>query len=320
MVGASIFRDLRAESKGLAEVTWSEWGDFGMVMAKVGMSLNAPNLILGCGYLGSRVARAWLAAGRRVAALTRGRGEEFARLGIEPIIGDVLVPDTLKPLPEASSVFYAVGFDRSSGRSMRDIYVEGLANAVRAIRCSGPFLFVSSTSVYGQTDGSWVNEDSPSEPLEASGKIVLEAERTLRELRPDAIILRFAGIYGPDRILRRQALLNGEPLVGDAEKWLNLIHVEDGVAAVLAAETKGRAGETYLIADDEPVRRRDFYTRTAELLGAPSAAFQTAATKNVETNRRVSNAKAKRELGFVPRHPSYREGLAASITSTSDAS
>jgi nucleoside-diphosphate-sugar epimerase len=282
--------------------------------------MTAPNLILGCGYLGNRVARSWLAAGRRVAALTRNRGPQLALLGIEPIIGDVLDIESLKRLPEASTVLYAVGFDRSAGKTMREVYVEGLRNSLLSIRCSGPFLFVSSTSVYGQTDGGWVNEDSPMEPLEASGKVVLEAERALRELRPDAIILRFAGIYGPDRILRRQALLNGEPLVGDAEKWLNLIHVNDGVSAVLAAETRSRAGETYLIADDEPVHRRDFYTRTAEHLGAPPAAFQAPATNIVEANRRVSNAKAKRELEFVPRYPSYREGLAASITSALDAS
>lgn len=294
-------------------MTWSELIDFGSVMAKVGPLLNAPFLILGCGYLGSRVARAWLAAGRRVAALTRGRDEELARLGIEPIVGDVLDPDTLKQLPEASAVLYAIGFDRSTGRSMRDIYVKGLANAVRAIRCLGPFLFISSSSVYGQTDGSWVNEDSPTEPLETSGQVVLEAERTLRELRPDAIVLRFAGIYGPDRILRRQALLNGEPLVGDAEKWLNLIHVEDGASAILAAELRGQSGETYLIADNEPVRRRDFYTRSAELLGAPPAIFQITAVSVVETNRRISNERAKRELEFAPRYPCYRDGLRACI-------
>lgn len=320
MVGRDIFRDLPRECKGLAEVAWSERAEYGSPRTKGRSHLNGPALIVGCGYLGARVARAWLAAGRHVAALTRNRGPQLTQLGIEPIVGDVLAPDSLKRLPEASAVLYAVGFDRSSGRSMREIYVEGLANAVRAIRCAGPFVFVSSTGVYGQTDGEWVNEDSPTEPLEASGKIVLEAERTLRELRPDAIVLRFAGIYGPDRILRRQALLNGEPLVGDAEKWLNLIHVDDGVAAVLAAAAKGREGETYLIADDEPVRRRDFYTRSAELLGAPLAAFQMPSTTIVETNRRVSNTKAKSELGFAPRYPGYREGLAASITSTSAAS
>ncbi len=275
--------------------------------------MTAPHLILGCGYLGSRVARAWLDRGHRVAALTRGRNDSIAKASIEPIRGDVLDPASLRSLPEASTVLYAIGFDRTAGKSMREVYVDGLRNALRAIRCTGPFLFVSSTSVYGQTDGEWVNEESPTEPIEESGKVVLDAERTLREFRPDAIVLRFAGIYGPDRILRRQALLNGEPLVGDAEKWLNLIHVDDGVQAVLAAESKGKPGETYLVADGEPVRRREFYSLAAEVVGAPAARFQNAPQPIREANRRVSNRKARRQLGFAPRHPSYRTGLSACI-------
>jgi nucleoside-diphosphate-sugar epimerase len=276
--------------------------------------MTTPALILGCGYLGERVAKAWLVRGHRVAALTRNRSAALSETGIEPIAGDVLDPASLHELPEAAAVLYAIGFDRSAGKSMREVYVEGLRNALCAIRCTGPLLFVSSTSVYGQTDGEWMNEDSPTEPIEESGKIVLDAEKTVRELRPDAIVLRFAGIYGPDRILRRQALLNGEPLVGDSEKWLNLIHVDDGVAAVLAACEQGKPGETYLIADDEPVRRRDFYTLAAEVIGAPAARFQNPAQTNREANRRISNAKAKRDLGFAPRYPSFRYGLPACLT------
>jgi nucleoside-diphosphate-sugar epimerase len=133
----------------------------------------------------------------------------------------------------------------------------------------------------------------------------------LRAKLPAAVILRFAGIYGPGRVLRRQALLNGEPLVGDADKWLNLIHVEDGVRAVLAAEERGRAGETYLVADGSPVTRREFYTRSAELLGAPSARFEH--KPESAANRRISNRKARVELGFTPEYPSFAEGLAASV-------
>lgn len=276
--------------------------------------MNRPHLILGCGYLGSRIAKAWVERGHRVAALTRSRPKELAALDIEPIIGDVLDFESLKRLPIASTVLYAVGFDRTAGKTMREVYVEGLRNALLAIRCLGPILFVSSTSVYGQTDGEWVDEASPTEPTEESGKIVLEAERTLREFRPDAIILRFAGIYGPGRILRRQALMNGEPLVGDAEKWLNLIQVDDGVGSVLAAEAKGKRGETYLVSDGEPVRRRDFYLYSAQVLGAPTAQFQLPTQPILEANRRITNTKARHELGFAPRFPSYREGLAASIT------
>jgi len=272
----------------------------------------ADALIVGCGYLGRRVAARWVAAGRRVAALTRGNAAALAALGVEPVVGDVLDPDSLRDLPAAVTVLYAVGMDRGQGRSMREVYVDGLAHVLGTIPPPARFIYVSSTGVYGQTDGGPIDEASPTEPTEESGKIVLDAERLLRVKVPGAIVLRFAGIYGPNRLLRKQPLLKGEPLVGDAEKWLNLIHVEDGAAAVLAAEARGVADETYLVADDEPVRRRDFYTRLAELLGAPPARFE----QRPETgaaNRRVLNRKARERLGWVPRFSSYREGLPAAI-------
>ncbi len=269
-----------------------------------------PALIIGCGYLGGRVGRAWLDSGRAVRALTRSRAEALAAQGFEPIVGDVLDPGSLRALPAASTTLYAVGLDRAAGRSMRDVYVGGLRNALTALPAGGRFIYISSTSVYGQTDGSIVDEDSPTEPLEENGRIVLEAERTLREFRPDATILRFAGIYGPDRWLRKQPLLRGEPYRGDAEKWLNLIRVEDGVRAVLEAEAT-EPGGTFNIADDHAVTRREFYTELARLLGAPEARFEPAPQPVREANRRISNARARAELGFVPAFPSYRQGLPA---------
>ncbi|OWK36233.1 Nucleoside-diphosphate-sugar epimerase [Fimbriiglobus ruber] len=253
-------------------------------------------------------------AGRRVCALTRGRCDELASLGLDPITGDVLEPDSLRALPSASTVLYAVGMDRRSGRSLREVYVTGLANVLAALPPCGRFVYVSSTSVYGQTDGSLVDEHSPTIAVEESGHVILDAERVLWEALPGAVVLRFAGIYGPDRLLRKQALLKGEPLVGDADKWLNLIHVADGARAVLDAEARGTPGETYLVADGTPVRRREFYSHLARLLAAPPAAFSPAeSTATTETNRRVSNRKAREELGFAPRYPSYVEGLAASV-------
>ncbi len=267
-------------------------------------------LIIGCGYLGERVGRAWLGMGRSVHVLTRGRTELLKSQGFEPITGDVLNPESLRTLSAASTVLYAVGLDRSAGRSMRDVYVDGLRNILAALPAGGRFIYISSTSVYGQTDGSVVRETSVTEPLEENGRIVLDAERTLREFRPDATVLRFAGIYGPGRVLRRQPLLKGEPYIGDAEKWLNLIHVDDGVRAVLAAEyTTASEGGTFNIADDHPVTRREFYTELAKLLGAPSARFEPAPEPIREANRRISNASARECLGFVPEFPTFREGL-----------
>ena len=283
-------------------------------------SSSRSSLIFGCGYLGRRVADSWVAEGRRVAALTRSRADTLAAAGITPIVGDVLNPASLTALPAADTVLYAVGYDRRAGKPMQDVYVNGLANVLdgleRTPAAPARIIYVSSTSVYGQSDEEEVDELSLTGPTQSSGVVVLEAEKLLRSRRPDAIILRFAGIYGPGRLLRKQPLLNGDPYVGDADKWLNLIQVADGVRAVRAAAAVGRPGETYNIADGTPVRRRAFYTRLAELLGAPPAQFEPLppeATVPFEANRKVDARKARDELGFRPEFPDYSSGLAASV-------
>src|SRR6478609_1277397 len=113
-------------------------------------------LILGCGYLGRRVAARWVAAGRRVAALTRRNPAALAALGVEPVVGDVLDPATLRHLPRAATVLYAVGMDRSQGKTMHEVYVNGLRHVLGTIPRPDRFVYVSSTSVYGQTDGGWI--------------------------------------------------------------------------------------------------------------------------------------------------------------------
>ena len=273
-----------------------------------------PNLIFGCGYLGRVVAARWLAAGRRVVALTRTNAARLRTVGVEPLTGDVLAPASLGALPPASTVLYAVGFDRGAGRSMREVYVAGLANVLDTLPACARFVYVSSTSVYAQSDGNWVDEKSPTEPTEESGKVVLEAERLLRSKKPDAIILRSAGLYGPHRLLRQQPILKGEPLSGDADKWLNLVHVSDAANAVLFAEEHAAPGDVYNVADGTPVTRRDFYTRLAELLNAPPAKFEHK-TEPGAPNRRVSSEKL-RALGWAPKYASYRDGLAAAVAET----
>lgn len=282
------------------------------------MEIDMPptHLVIGCGYLGSRVAALWKAQGKVVAALTRSREEHLRSRGIEPIRGDVL--DANLTLPQVETVLYAVGLDRSAGKSFREVYVEGLRNVLNRLPRPERFIYVSSTSVYGQTGGEWVDEDSPTEPVEENGKIVLEAERLLRSILPDAIVLRFAGIYGPDRVLRRAALERGEPLLGDAEKWLNLIHVEDGAKAVLAAEERAVSGGTFLVADGNPVRRREFYARAAELLNAPVAQFRPLPPEaplppHERANRRVSNRKLREELEVTLDFLDYVGGLSHSV-------
>ena len=285
--------------------------------------MSPTHLIIGCGYLGRVVAERWLAAGHRVAALTRGRADELQSLGVEPIVGDVTEAATLH-LPPVTTVLYAVGLDRSAGRPMRDVYVGGLTNVLAALPRPAHVLYVSSTSVYGQTDGSLVDESSPTEPMEENGQIVLECERLLRETLPSAIVLRFAGIYGPGRVIRRTAIEAGEPLASDPDHWLNLIHVADGARAVAAAADRGAPGATYNVADDTPVRRGDFYTAMAELLAAPPARFVppppgAAAPPHERANRRVSNRRLRAELGIELLYPDYRAGLRQAVGQSFDA-
>src|SRR5262245_18366421 len=274
------------------------------------------HLILGCGYLGRVVARLWLAEGRRVAALTRSRPDELRALGVEPILGDVTDPATLR-LPSVDTVLYAIGMDRSAGRSMRDVYVGGLTNVLNALPAPRRFVYVSSTSVYGQTGGEWVDEDSPTEPAEESGRVVLECERILRERLRDAIILRFAGIYGPGRIIKKSAVERGETLATDPDRLINLIHVEDGARAVVAAAEQGPLGTTYNISDGNPVTRREFYTAMAELLGSPAPRLKLplpgSASRQGRTNWRVANRRMRQDLGVELQYPDYTQGLKQSV-------
>jgi nucleoside-diphosphate-sugar epimerase len=239
---------------------------------------------------------------------------EFRHLGLEPVVCDVLEPHTLPRLPPVDTLLYCVGLDRTSGSSMRQVYVDGLANTLNQLQLPRRFLYISSTSVYGQTGGEVVDESAATMPLDDAGAVVLEAERLLQARWPGAVILRLAGIYGPGRLLRQQALLAGQPLATDPDKWLNLIHVEDAASVVLAAELRAGDGQIYNVCDDVPVQRRQFYAYLAQILGAPAPQFTAPASEDMRrgrdlANRRIRNERMITELLVQLRYPSYLEGL-----------
>jgi nucleoside-diphosphate-sugar epimerase len=279
-------------------------------------------LIIGCGYLGRRVAARWLAQGHVVYGMTRSKETELRALGIQPIVGDVREVLDFFDAPQPETVLYAVAPGRQQGQRPDDIWIVGLINLLTYLQeCAAPprLLFISSTSVYGQADGEEVTEDSPTEPQEEAGRVLVQAERGLLvNWWPDAIILRFAGIYGPGRLLRLKTVTAGEPIVGDPDKWLNLIHVEDGATAILAAESRAKPGGIYNVSDGSPVRRRDFYRRMAEIIGAPPPRFMLPSADaplppHEAANRRVSNQRMREELAVELQHPNYDLGLSAAV-------
>lgn len=294
-------------------------------------------LIIGCGYVGLAVARKWLEAGESVSALTRSEehARQFAEIGIEPIRGEITRPETLAQLPESDTVLYAVGFDRAASKSRREVYVEGLDHVLSLIKTrTRKIIYLSSTSVYGQSAGEWVDETSTCEPERENGQICLEAEQLFHQhgLLPgesngksaQAVILRLAGIYGPGRLLARiEQIKAGEALLGRPDAWLNLIHLTDIVKTILKCDTDIPLSSHYLVSDSCPVTRQEYYQMLARLLEAPSPRFASV-EENESTlkstrfnsteraaglNKRCCNKRLREELGVELSYPSIREGL-----------
>lgn len=282
-------------------------------------------LIFGCGYLGLRVARLWRDRGEEVYAVTRhtAKGETLRQMGIRPLVDNLLQfrgPSEGWPA-RIDTVLFAVGYDRDSTATIGDVYVRGLANVLAALPADvGRIIYISSTGVYGDAAGDWVDEETPCHPTRPGGKASLTAEERLlaHPLGARSVILRLAGLYGPGRIPRAGELLAGQPIDAPATGHLNLIHVDDAAAIVLLAEAKAPLPRTYVVSDGQPVVREAYYQELARLLNAPPPRFvppdpNSSAAQRAAADKRVSNRRLIRELAPRFRYPSYREGLAAMV-------
>jgi nucleoside-diphosphate-sugar epimerase len=280
-------------------------------------------LILGCGYLGTRVAALWRAAGHEVFAVTRSaqRAASLASAGLKPIVADVAASAQL-PIPQGvRTVLFAIGYDRTSGQSIHDVYVGGLSRALSALpETVEKFIYISSTGVYGHVTGSEVDEDTPCHPTREGGRACLAAEEVLRAspFGDKSVILRLAGIYGPGRTPRSADLLAGKPIDAPAAGWLNLIHVEDAARIVLLAEERAEPPKLYVVSDGQPALRGDYYRELARLLGAPAPQFSQPAAESPAAQRAASDKRINPQRLFADLHPtllypSFREGLAAIV-------
>jgi nucleoside-diphosphate-sugar epimerase len=361
-------------------------------------------LIVGCGYVGLPLGAELVKQGHEVFGLRRSPGAEaeLTSAGIKPLIGDITQPAQLAQLP--ASYDWVVNCVSASGGGVdeyRAVYLEGTRNLIawltrsfqtpvaadvsRRHLSSGEnaptdvggytlaaaaslkkFVYTSSTSVYGQNDGSLVKETSPTEPEAETAQILVETERVLlaaarerasrqvdalrtpepqrtaapltrREgtLSPTegerdgvrgpsvqpkfpAVILRLAGIYGPDRgYWFKQYLRDEARIEGTGARILNMIHRDDAVGAIIAALKSGRPGEVYNVVDDEPVTQLHFFQWLSGPLGKelpPSVPEDPEAVrKRGVTNKKVSNRRLKMELGCQFKYPTFRQGYTAEI-------
>lgn len=281
-------------------------------------------LIFGCGYLGVRVAENAVFSGHQVWATTRTptKAERLRQKGVQPLVADWTDRRTLRQLPAVDYILIAVSYDRHNRLSRFDSQVGGLRNLLPQISPQAHVCYLSTTGVYHQTDGSWVDESSPTRPTRAGGRAHLSAEGLLHQMRPHApsTILRFAGIYGPHRVPRAADVIAGRPIASPPNGFLNLIHVDDGAAAVAAAWEKSKTG-LYLVGDDRPAIRGEFYREIARQCAAPPPVFAepppTAPVRmRSESNKRVWNRRLKRDLIAKLQYPTYREGLAQVLTAS----
>ena len=278
----------------------------------------ATRLVVGCGYLGTRVARRWLAVGDRVFGITRSpaRAAELAAIGITPVVCDVTSDpnsppwQTLRELPPFDTVFWAVGFDRTSGTTHRDVHVAGLAHLLDALQGSPRVILSSSTGVWGDEGGGVVAEETPTNPSREAGHVLVEAESLLRShARGPGVALRFAGLYGPDRLPRLDDLRAGRPIAADPESWLNLIHIDDAAAVVGAVAAAATPKPLYVVSDGHPVLRRDWYGHLAAITGSPSPRWEPSLPRTRGADKRVDPALLFRDLAIVLAHPDPLRGI-----------
>jgi nucleoside-diphosphate-sugar epimerase len=284
-------------------------------------------LIVGCGYVGLPLGAELVKQGHEVFGLRRGTGAEadFKAAGITPLTADITKAEQLAQLPARYDwVVNCVSASGGGAAEYREVYLQGTRNLVEWLGAAPPkkFVYTSSTSVYGQDDSSLVKESSSTEPAVETGKILVETERVLlaaaRERKFPAVVLRLAGIYGPDRgFWFKQYLSNEARIEGNGSRILNMIHRDDVVGVIIAALKSGRPGEVYNAVDDEPVSQLGFFQWLSGPLGKelPPAAPEDAegVSKRGVTNKKVSNRRLKMELGYQFKYPTFRQGYTAEL-------
>ncbi len=277
--------------------------------------------VIGCGYLGQRVAGLLSEQGASVVAVTRSpqRAERFARRGWQTLVGD-LGQGVLPRRLTVGSLLFSLGSDRRDDRPVCQVWSNACENVLRSVATlSGPIVYVSTTGVYGPSpSASVIDEDSAPAPQRAAAKAHLQMERRWAESvwSERCHVLRMGGLYSADRLPQLAKLRAGQSLTVAPDHWLNLIHGDDAARIVVAALTQWQGAGMTVVTDGRPVTRGDFYRHAARCLGLEPPTF------DVDRSDRSSGSADARiirsrhfETRIRPllRYPDYRSGLEAAL-------
>ena len=291
--------------------------------------LPSPVLIAGVGYLGAALAEKLTGQGVEVIGLSRSAPESDPTglsPGLYPVescdLGEAASVQALAEKLRASgkppaALVHCASSGRGGSDAYRAVFVGGTRNLIDAFP-GVPLFFTSSTSVYGQTDGCDVTEDSPAEPDRETGEFLRTAENQV--LAAGGTVLRLAGIYGPTRSVHLQKFLEGNATIesGPVSRLLNQIHRDDAVGALIhlmAQMPEVVAGQIFNVTDDTPITQRDCYQALANHFDKPlpPEAPPDLNRKRAWTHKAVLNAKL-RATGWSPLHPSFPGALTSDPT------
>ena len=289
-------------------------------------------VVVGCGYVGCALAGQLADAGHEVVGVRRSTAglERVTAIdeSVDAVRADATVPATLDSLPDADAVVFAASAGGRGADVAREVYVEGLRNVLEeyGTRATPPdrLVYTSSTGVYGDHDGGWVDEMTPIEPTTAKTRVLATAETVaLTETEAygiDGTVARFAGLYGPDRY-RLGRYLDGPVTAG----YLNMVHRDDAAGAVrYLLEADVARGEPVVVVDDEPVDKHAFADWLAAECGVDAPPkrskaeriadgdLSAAAARRIRTSKRCSNEKL-RALGYEFVYPTFRTGYRAAV-------
>ncbi|MDY7583102.1 SDR family oxidoreductase [Pseudomonas sp. CCI3.1] len=273
-------------------------------------------LIAGCGDIGSRLATRLLGSDWQVYGLRRSIDRLPA--GVIGVAGDLFGAQCPAQWPtgQIDYLVYSAAATDHDEAGYQAAYVDGLKHTLNWLEQNGQrpkrLLFVSSSSVFGQKDGEWVDETSPAQASNYSGRIMLDAEQVALNSALAASVVRLTGIYGPGREWMLGQVRKGYRVAVDPPLYGNRIHADDAaglLAFLLEADREGKTlDDTYIGVDNAPVPLAEVVGWLRERLGVTEWAEETSTRR--AGSKRCSNARAK-ALGWEPRYSSYREGYAA---------